>query len=408
MAAPVAHLTLGQARRIAIAAQGLAEPRPGGAVDRRHLRRVAARLGVVQIDSVNVVSRSHYLPFFARLGPYSRPLLGRVTERHRDLFEYWGHEASFLPIDLQPSMRWRMARAAVGAWGRMQRIERERPGYVQAVLDEVRERGPLVASDLSDGGTASGPWWGWAEGKTALEWLFWAGEITSAGRRPSFERVYDLPERVFPASVLASPTPAVDDAQRTLVLRAARALGVGTTRHLADYYRMRMDDVRPRIHELVEGGDLLPVTVGEDPTPWFLHASTRRPRRVAARALLSPFDSLVWERKRTETLFGLRYRIEVYTPAAKRVYGYYVLPFLLGESLVGRVDVKADRSAGVLLARAAWAEPGVETDAVAQALAAELALMASWLELDSVAVADRGDLSPALRQEVAAGPTPSP
>ena len=403
MTPDAARLTLAQARRIAIAAQGLAEPPPTGAVGRRHLRRVAARLGAVQIDSVNVLSRSHYLPFFARLGPYSRPLLGRATEHHRDLFEYWGHEASLLPIDLQPAVRWRMARASTSAWGRMQRIERERPGYVRAVLDEVRARGPLAASELSDRGTASGPWWGWAEGKTALEWLFWTGEVTSAGRRPSFERVYDLPQRVFPAAVLAAPTPAVEDAQRTLVRRAARALGVATVRHLADYYRMRAEDVRARIAELVELGELVPVTVGDERSRWFLDPSARRPRRVAARALLSPFDSLVWERARTEAIFGLRYRIEVYTPAHKRVYGYYVLPFLLGETLVGRVDLKADRASGLLLVQAAWTEEGVDGAAVAPELAAELHLMASWLELDSVVVAERGNLSAALRRSVSVG-----
>jgi len=406
---PAERVTLAQARRIAIAAQGLARSRPGGAIGRRHLTAVAARLGVVQIDSINVVSRSHYLPFFARLGPYPRPVLDRVTGETRDLFEYWGHEASFLPIALQPALRWRMARASTTAWGRMQRIESERPGYVRAVLEEVRARGPLAASDLTEGGAAVGPWWGWADGKTALEWLFWSGQVTSAGRRRSFERVYDLPERVLPAAVLAAPTPSVEDAHRMLVLQAARALGIASARHLADYYRMRMDDVRPRIGELVEQGDLVAVRVGEAAAPWFLHVGARRPRRVEARALLSPFDSLVWERGRTETLFGVRYRIEVYTPAPRRVHGYYVLPFLLGDALAARVDLKADRAAGRLLVQAAWAEPGTDASTTAHELAAELALMAAWLELESVVVAERGDLSVPLRRAVAGGdPAPSP
>ena len=397
-----AGLTLPQARRIAIAAQGLAAPRPAGPVGRRHLKALAARLGVVQIDSVNVLARSHYLPCFARLGPYSRPLLGRVTEHHHDLFEYWGHQASFVPMDLQPSMRWRMAQAADSGWNHVRRMAEERPGYVQAVLDEVGRRGPLSAGELSDGGKATGPWWGWADGKIALEWLFWTGQVTSAGRRASFERVYDLPERVFPAPVLAAPTPAVEDGQRTLVRRAAAALGVATAAHLADYYRMRPSDVRARIAELVELGELEAVTVGDDFTPWFLDVAARRPRRVEARALLSPFDSLVWDRARTETLFGVRYRIEVYTPQPKRVYGYYVLPYLLGDTLVGRVDLKADRAAGVLLAQAAWSEPGVETASAARELAAELSLMASWLELDTVAVMPRGDLAAELDRAVRA------
>ena len=395
-----ARLTLAQARRIAIAAQGLAAPRPTGPVTRRHLKAVAARLGVVQIDSVNVVARSHYLPFFARLGVYSRPLLGRVTEHHRDLFEYWGHQASFLPVELQPSIRWRMDRAAAAVPARVRRLADERPGYLQAVLDEVSERGPLSAGALTDGGTASGSWWGWADGKTALEWLFSTGQITAAGRRPSFERVYDLPERVFPPSVLGAPTPSVEDAQRTLVATAAAALGVATAKQLADYYRMRSDDVHARIAELVEMGRLETVSVGDGPAVWFLDVSARRPRRVDARALLSPFDSLVWDRARTETLFGVRYRIEVYTPQPKRVYGYYVLPYLLGDTLVGRVDLKADRAAGVLLAQAAWSEPGVDTALAARELAAELSLMASWLELDTVAVARRGDLAAELAAAV--------
>ncbi|HEX2699598.1 MAG TPA: crosslink repair DNA glycosylase YcaQ family protein [Acidimicrobiales bacterium] len=372
---------------------------------RRLLKSVAARLGVVQIDSVNVVVRSHYLPFFSRLGGYPRATLDLVTGVHRDLFEYWGHEASFLPVDLQPALRWRMARASTAAWGRMRRIQRERPGYVECVLDEVRDRGPLAASELSEGGSAVGPWWGWADGKTALEWLFWAGEVTSAGRRRSFERVYDLPARVLPAAVLAAPTPAEEDAHRTLLEQAARALGVASARDLADYYRMSIDDVRPRVAELVEHGVLVPVAVGDHPPPWYLHAGARRPRRAAARALLSPFDSLIWNRVRTERLFGMRYRLEVYTPVSKRVHGYYVLPFLLGDDLVARVDLKADRAGRRLLVQAAWAEPDVDTATVAGALAAELRLMADWLDLElDVAVAvDRGDLAPALRRALARG-----
>lgn len=395
------RLSLAEARRIAIAAQGLAAPRPAGPVGPRQLRAVAARLGVVQIDSINVVSRSHYLPFFARLGPYPRAVLDRATGVGRELFEYWGHEASFLPMDLQPALRWRMASPSTDAWGRMQRIESERPGFVQAVLDEVRDRGPLAAGEITGGGRARGPWWGWADGKAALEWLFWSGAVTSAGRRPTFERVYDLPERVLPAAVLAAPTPAVEDAHRDLVRRAARACGVATARHLADYYRLRADDARPRIEELVEMGELVVATVGGERVPWYLDPAARRPRRVDASALLSPFDSLVWERARTETLFGLRYRIEVYTPAPKRVYGYYVLPFLLGDALVARVDLKADRAAGVLLVRAAWIQPEADPAAVAPRLADEVSAMASWLELDGVVVADRGDLAGSLGRALA-------
>lgn len=400
--AAVDRLTLDQARRIALGAQGFAEPRPRGRVDARHLRRTIDRIGVLQIDSVNVLVRSYELPLFSRLGPYPRPLLTDLIERRRELFEYWAHEASFVPVALHPLLRWRMEAAAGHAWGRMVRMQRDLPDYVAKVYAEVAERGPISAAELVDGGEKSGPWWGWSKGKSALEWLFWAGDLTSAGRGPNFERRYDLPERVLPSDVLDAPTPDPEEAHRQLLLRAARHHGVGTARDLADYFRIKVSIARPRLHELVEQGALVPVRVGDWNDVAYLHPAARRPRQVDARALLSPFDSLVWERPRVERLFGTKIRIELYTPSHKRVHGYYVLPFLLGESIVARVDLKSDRKNRTLLVQAAWVDPAhtghVGPREIAVELAAELHLMASWLDLDAIDVTHKGDLAADLRR----------
>ena len=394
MSAPPERLPAGLARRIALAAQGFAEPRPAAAVGTRRLMRMVDRLAVVQIDSVNVLSRSHYLPAFSRLGNYPRAALDDLTARRHAVFEYWAHEASFLPVRLQPFLRWRMAAAEEHAWGSMVRIQRERPGYVQEVLDRVREAGPLKASDLTEPRPdRPGSMWNWHAGKVALEWLFYTGVVTTRGRTAGFERVYDLTERVLPAAVLQAPTPEPADAVRELVRTASRALGVATERDLRDYFRLRPPAARAAIAELVDAGELLPVEVAGWGAPAWLHPEARRPRWVRAQALLSPFDSLVWERPRVERLFGFRYRLEIYTPAAQRVHGYYVLPFLLGDRLVARVDLKADRQAGVLRVRSAFAEDGVARAEVARALADELALMAGWMLLDAVVVEGRGDLA---------------
>jgi uncharacterized protein YcaQ len=393
--APVAdRLPASLARRIALAAQGFADPRPAGPVGTRQLRRVADRLAVLQIDSVNVLSRAHYLPAFSRLGPYPREALDDLAGRRRELFEYWAHEASLLPVRLHPHLRWRMAAAEEHAWGSMVRIQRERPGYVGEVLQRVREAGPLKASDLAEPRPdRPGSMWNWHAGKTALEWLFYTGVVTTRGRTAGFERVYDLTERVLPAAVLQAPTPDPADAVRELVRTASRALGVATERDLRDYFRLRPPAARAAIAALVEAGELLPVEVAGWGAPAWLDPAARRPRWVRARALLSPFDSLVWERPRVERLFGFRYRLEIYTPAAQRVHGYYVLAFLLGDRLVARVDLKADRQAGLLRVPAAFAEDGVDRAEVAAALAAELALLAGWLQLDAVVVGERGDLA---------------
>ena len=394
------QLSLAQARRIALAAQGFTDPTPLGRVDRRHLRRVLERVGLLQIDSVNVLTRAHELPTFSRLGPYPRELLARLTYRDRELFEYWGHEASLIPVVLHPLLRWRMQRARDEMWGGLRRLAAERPDYIDAVETEVAARGPLRTADLDRPPRRGGGWWNWDEAKQALEYLFWCGRVAVADR-VNFERLYDLPERVLPAEVLAAPTPDHDTAQRGLLAVSARALGVATARDLADYFRIPIREARARVAELAEDGGLLPARVEGWREPAFLHPDARLPRRVRAAALLAPFDPLVWERPRVERLFGFHLRLEIYVPAARRRHGYYVLPFLLGEHLVARVDLKADRAARVLRVVAAYLEPSAQPGDVVAPLLAELGRMATWLDLDDVAVADRGDLAPALRAATA-------
>jgi uncharacterized protein YcaQ len=401
------RLSAPQARRIALAAQGFANPRPTGRVDARQLRRVLARIAILQIDSVNVFCRTHYMPLFSRLGPYSRDALDKLTAHtagpvRRELFEYWAHEASLVPVELQPLLRWRMDRANIDAWGGMRRVMRDNPKLVDDVIALVGEQGPIRASEtgIARPARVAGQMWNWHDGKIALEYLFWAGRVTAA-RRINFERHYDLPERVLPPEVLAVPTPSVEDAQRDLVRIAARAQGVATEPDLGDYFRLPRADSKARVAELVDAGELVAVEVDGWRAPTYLWPAARRPRRVTARALLSPFDSLVWFRERTERLFGFRYRIEIYTPAPKRVYGYYVLPFLLGESLVARVDLKSDRQAGVLRVQGAYLEDGADPYYVATELAEELAVTAHWLGLSEVVVMPRGDLAPDLAKAVA-------
>jgi uncharacterized protein YcaQ len=409
---PEFDLSAGQARRLALAAQGFGRPRPRGRVDARHLRRAIDDVGLLQLDSVNVFLRSHYMPLFSRLGPYPREALDRLAwhedggggarrARRRDLIEYWGHEASLLPVELQPLLRWRMARADSLAWKGVRRIAAEQPQLLEFVLEKVRERGPLRASDLAPQGRRreAGEMWSWSEEKTALEYLFFSGQVCAA-RRVNFERLYDLPERVLPREVLEAPTPTQEEAQRQLLLIAAKRLGVATEPDLGDYFRLPRSESKARVAELAENGDLTPVEVEGWSQPGYL--ATARPaglrRTASARALLTPFDSLVWARERAERLFGFRYRIEIYVPAPKRVYGYYVLPFLLGDSLVARVDLKSDRQAGVLQVQSAFAEPGADRVHVAAELADELRLLSEWLGLGGVSAARKGDLSTPLRQ----------
>jgi uncharacterized protein YcaQ len=354
---------------------------------------VVDRVGLVQIDSVNVLCRSQELPFFARLGTHRRDLIGRMTSAG-DLFEYWGHEASHLPTHLYPLLRWRMddARDGRGTWGRVARVAREDPGLVSRVLDQVRAR-PLTVGGLIGGGRRGEGMWAWSPGKAALEYLFWSGQVT-ARRGANFERWYDLPERALPAAVLQMAAPDRAEAQKQLLVRAARSHGVATAGDLADYFRLNGPASRRLLDELVAEGRLLVADVAGWSQPAYLHPEVRRPRRIRARALLSPFDSLVWARPRVERLWGFRYRIEIYVPAAQRIHGYYVLPFLLDEDLVARVDLKADRRAGVLRVRSAFGEPGIDVEQVSTELAVELGELAGFLGLaGGVATEPRGDLA---------------
>lgn len=394
------ELSLAEARRIALAAQGFDRPPPERGVDSRAITtRIVRRLGLLQLDSVNVLERAHYLPVFSRLGAYDRELLDAQAHRApRRLFEYWGHEASLIDVRLQPALRWRMARARDDAWGGVRDVAGRRPDLVAAVLAEVRERGPLRASELAhhEGREhVRGPWWSWSDVKRALEFLFWSGQITSA-RRINFERRYAAVEQVLPRAVLEAPTPPVEQAQRTLLGVAARALGVATAADLRDWFRLPAAGFADRLTELVEAGELHEVRVEGWPAPAYLAAGANRPQPIEARALLCPFDPLIWTRPRVERLFGFRYRLEIYVPAGRRVHGYYVLPFLLGEQLVARVDLKSDRSAGVLLVKAAFFEPDAPK-ATARELAVALRELATWLGLGGVRASGAGAAARAVR-----------
>ncbi len=390
------EVSLAQARRIALAAQGFTDARPTGRVDRRHLRRVLDRIGLIQIDSVNVLVRSQELPLFARLGPHPRSLIPDATAAG-ELFEYWVHEASHVPAEQYHLYRWHMQ--GDHKWSRY--LGQSRPGFVDEVLRRVTDDGPLVASDLAQRVGKKGSWWDWDDGKVALEHLFWSGQITARRRPNDFARVYDLTERVIPAAVLARPAPPEREARKELLMLAASYHGIATMEDLTDYHRQKNAPCKSLLAELVEEGRLVPARVQGWDKPAFLHPEAARPRRVNARALLSPFDPVVWNRNRALRLFGFHYRIEIYVPQPKRQYGYYVLPFLLGDQLVARVDLKADRAAGSLLVPGAFAELGVPTGEVADAIAVELTHMASWLGLERVVVGDRGDLASPLAQAVA-------
>lgn len=398
------NLTTTQARRIALAAQGFTRSRRGldGDVTARHLNRIIERLGFFQIDSVNVLVRAHYMPLFSRLGPYDRELLHRAASRRpRRLFEYWAHEAALVDVNLWAAFQFRMESGA-RMWGNMARIIQEQPEFVAWVLDEVRDKGPLTAREVEhDAPRDKDNWgWNWSEVKMALEYLFYKGQVTAARRNSAFERVYDLPERVIPSAQFEQSPLDSAQAHRVLVSHAARALGIGTAQCLRDYFRMAPEATRQAIDDLVETGELVPTTITGWKRPAYLHRDAVRPRTVSARALLSPFDPLVFERTRTEQLFDFRYRIEIYVPAHKRIHGYYVLPFLLGDRLVARVDLKADRQSGSLMVHGAWAESHAP-DETADELAAELQLMAGWLGLATVVPPANGDLAGELTESLA-------
>jgi uncharacterized protein YcaQ len=394
-------LSLGEARRVALAAQGLGVPKPAR-VTKRHLLATIQRLGLLQIDSVNVLVRAHYFPPFSRIGPYPTAWLDDLAYRKRRLFEYWGHAASLIPVDLFSSFRWRMERAkqGIGVYRGWVNFAKNNAGLVQEVLEQIRQHGPAGAGDVEkaikqEQLAKKAGWWEWSDSKTALEWLFWSGQVTTSTRR-NFERVYDLTERVYP-HLYNGGIPDRAIAQRELVATAARALGVATENDLSDYFRLKINETRPRIRELVEAGELLEVKVESWRQPAYLSSSARIPRSLEAGTFLSPFDPLLWERKRTERLFGFRYRIEIYTPAAQRQHGYYVLPFLFGQNFVARLDLKADRTNNVLRVVGAFAEPQTEPKTFVHAVAAELQSMAAWLGLEKIAISKYGDLAPMLR-----------
>jgi len=392
-----------EARRFALTAQGFNGLTRDGNISTVHLRRSIGQLGVLQIDSVNVLVRAHYLPLFSRLGSYDRTLLDTDTiAKSKRFFEYWGHAASLLPMDCQPLLRWRMDRAlrGEGVWTPLQAYAKERRAEADAILRRIGAEGPLAASDLSP---AAGPatkgaakeMWAWSEVKHAIEWLFWSGQIASTHRRGSFERVYDLPERVLPRTVLEHPTPSAVDAQRALLARSAKALGIATEEDLRDYYRIPAADVRLPLQQLVEEGTITPVRVRGWRQQAYLHKDARAGRKIDGAALLSPFDPLIWHRSRTERLFDFRYRLEIYTPAHKREHGYYVLPFLLDGAIVARVDLKGDRQSGTLIVQRAHVEPDAPPHTI-ERLIQELRLLAAWLGLSSIAVAPVAAIDPLL------------
>lgn len=386
-------VSIDQARRMALGAQGFADKPPVGPVDVRLVRRVMRRIGLLQLDSVNVAVRSHYMPLFSRLGPYRRELIDEVAYERGELFEYWGHEASLLPIATYPLYRHRMDKDH--PW----RLIKEEPGYVDRVLEEVAARGPVKLSDLGEPGERSGPWWGYSKGKVALEWLFAKG-LVACSHRENFTRYYDLAERVISPSVFDLPAVEPAEAGREMLRMAIRHHGIGTAADLADYYRIRMPQARPLIEDLVKSGEFVEVRVRGWDKPAYLDPEVVTPQAVVGSALLTPFDPVVWARDRAERLFDFRYRIEIYVPEPKRVYGYYVMPFLMDGELVARVDLKSDRQLSRLLVRGTFLEDDQASSRVAPALAAELVRMAEWLDLGGIEVADNGNLARELRAAV--------
>lgn len=393
------QLSAAAARRIGLAAQGYGAARPT-TVQRRHIATLAERLGMYQIDSVNVLTRAHTMPAFSRLGAYDAAHFEQLAwggRRHRAWFEYWGHAACLVPMACWPLLRWRMDAFRAHQPGSMANFVAERGPFIAGVLAELRERGPLAAADLSGAGAPSGKWWGWSDGKFAMEYLLMTGDVTVAHRRGAFERVYDRSERVIDTAAFNAPPPAPAEAQRALLRIAAAAMGVATEGDLRGYWRLK-PDAKPRVAELVEAGELLPVAVEGWKQPTYLWHQARLPRQVQAAALISPFDPLLWERDRALRLLGFHYRIGLYTPREQRTDGYYVLPFLHGDQIAARVDLQADRAGRVLHVHASHLEADAPAGPTAEALAQGLGEAARWLGLERVAVAERGGLAKQLKQ----------
>ena len=401
------ELAAGEARRLALSSLGFGARKPAKA-GVAHVRATAKRLSAIQIDSVNVLARAHYMPVFSRYGPYPTTALDDLAHGKRELFEYWGHAACFLPIEMYPAMRWRMNGQLEG-WGG---LGKQQKAFIEAVYAEVAEHGPMSAGSISIGGKGTGNWWGWSDGKRAIEFLFRQGRVAIAGRR-NFERLYDIPERVFPREVLKAKPLAPVDGRKELLVRAARAMGVGTARDIAMYFhvdmwwdRARVDGTRrpaaikEHFAELVEDGRLQQVKVEGWKHPGYMVPGAKIPKAMDARAIVSPFDPLMWERRWTKSVFDFDYQIEIYVPAPKRIYGYYVLPFVLGDRFAARADLKADRKTSNLLVHAAYLEGGRSSKEVAAALADELRSMARWLGLERITVASKGSLAKTLASAV--------
>jgi hypothetical protein len=396
----VERLSARAARRVVLAAGGFGGGREGATG--RHLRKLAVRLGALQIDSVNVLARAHLMPGFSRLGAYEiGDFEAAAWGGKRAWFEYWGHEACFLPLEMWPLMQWRMRQPGKWIGSQAARFGAERPEFVQRVRAELRDRGALAAADLSEAGAAKGAWWGWSDGKMAMEHLFWTGEVTVSHRRGAFERVYDFAERVIPAGVHAAPIPDEAEAHRALMRIAAAAMGVMTESDLRAYWRLK-PAATARVAELVEEGSLIPVDIEGWDRPALLWHQAKIPRRLDAACLVSPFDPLLWERDRALRVFGFHYRIGLYTPKEQRTEGYYVLPFFLGDRVAARVDLKADRKARVLRVEAAHLEAGSDAEATGAALARELGRLTGWLGLATTDVTARGDLAAPLAAAIRA------
>ena len=398
-----------QARRIALHAQGFGAKDRSTAVNRGHLRRLMRRLHILQLDSVPVIIRTQYMPAFSRLGPYDPALLDDVAYGHDDWFEAFVHEASLVPVEDEPLFRFMKERARNGdTWGGLVKLADQEGDYIADVLQEVSDRGPIKASQLSNPRPREGEWWGSRSiGTLALDYLFRVGAV-GVRRVGNFEKEFDLLERIVPPAVIEQPTPTVDDALKELLVRSAAALGVGTGPCLTDYFRLPKRLVKPLFAELVEGERLVLCDVPGTDRPTYMHPDTVVPRSMHARALLTPFDPIVWFRDRASWLFDFDYRIEIYVPKPKRKYGYYVLPFLLGDEIVGRCDLKTDRNDGVLRLLAAFAEPGIDTDkadlgAIAADLAAELQQLATMVGVEQVSVDCRGRLAEAVKQQLLLG-----
>ncbi len=383
------------ARRIALGAQGFNGGRPAGRIDVRHFRRVMDTIGLVQLDSVNVCVRTHYMPFYSRLGPYDRGSLDRWLNESGENFEYWAHEAAVLPVDRYPLWRWKMDE--MQPWRRAGALLEAHPGLLGDVERQVHEHGPLTVRDLDAPNHRDEPWWGYGPGKVALEVLFANGSITAL-RTDNFTRLYDAPERTVPDLHRNAPAVRKDDAYRVLLEDAMRHIGIGTAHDIADYFRLHTPTARPILAAMAEAGAIQEVAVPGWRGPTYMDPEAIRPRRIAGATFLSPFDPIVWYRERAERLFEFRYRIEIYVPERQRVYGYYVLPFMLDGELVGRVDLKADRKRKVLLVRSVWREEGADPRRVATAMTAELETFAGWLQLDDIEVAEMGNLAAEMRR----------